>query len=247
MKLTYAGKFVYRVSGKESRSCKSFPCRAERKTSGGAVNLGSQLTQRKENIRRKLRSSHPERIARESGAHLENDELHLSMLGDHYVITTSDYVVRSPERSCSEELEALILDYLLRADTSEASEEWIAFREIPNGDFYSDNFKKNTEARLTRTFQGQMDSFAQIAIDLGGTRVSMGDVGFSFPVLPRFEMAIVFWSGGEEFRDKVNVLFEANASNCLPTEGLSILGKKLCNKFVKKAGDKCENEDRDRG
>lgn len=194
-----------------------------------------QISKRKEEIRNALLSADPEEIARQSGANLEEGQLHFSVFGEKHEVNTSEYQVKSVEGECPEELEIIILDYILRATDSGSSGEWLGFQEIPNGDFYSANFKSNTESKLTREFQGEMESFSRVAKKLGGDPIPLGDAGFSFPVFPRFDIAFVFWDGGKEFRDKVNVLFEATAPDCLPTEGLSILGKKLCDKFLNQA------------
>lgn len=157
------------------------------------------------------------------------------MLGKKYKVDLPEYEVQPLSNDTSEHLKVLLLDYLLRAEETEGSNKWIAFREIPDGEFYSDNFKRNTEVKLTRKFQGMMDKFARVAVNRGGEPIPLGDEGFSFQALPRFDIALVFWSGGEEFRDRVNVLFEKSASSCLPTEGLSILGKQLCSEFIRAA------------
>ncbi|MCF7875486.1 DUF3786 domain-containing protein [Candidatus Bipolaricaulota bacterium] len=200
--------------------------------------MGSSLIKRKNEIRHALLSADPEVLAARSGSHLEDDELHLSVLGDNYTVSLTDCEIRSPEGKPPEELEVIILDYILGASPADKSGDWIAFREIPNGNFYSTNFKSNTETKLTREFQRDIERFEEVAEQLGGTPITLGDSGFSFQVMPKFDMALVFWDGGEEFQDRINVLFESSAPDCLPTEGLSMLGKKLCNKILAKAEGK---------
>lgn len=200
--------------------------------------MGSSLLKRKNEIRNALLSTDPEVLANRSGSNLKDDELHLSVLGDSYTVNLTDCKIRSPEGEPPEELEVIILDYILGASPSDKQGDWIAFREIPNGNFYSTNFKSNTETKLTREFQRDMDGFEKVAEKLGGTPITLGDSGFSFQVMPRFDIALVFWDGGEEFQDRINVLFESSASDCLPTEGLSMLGKKLCNKILATAEGK---------
>lgn len=180
----------------------------------------------------------PETIARRSNARLEGNAFHLKMLEKKFKVNLPEYEVQLLSNDTSEHLKVLLLDYLLQAEETGDSNKWIAFREIPEGEFYSDNFKRNTEVKLTQEFQGMMDKFARVAVDCGGESIPLGDEGFSFQALPRFDIALVFWSGGEEFRDRVNVLFEESAPDCLPTEGLAILGKQLCSDLIRTAEEK---------
>ncbi|MEF8798130.1 MAG: DUF3786 domain-containing protein [Candidatus Bipolaricaulota bacterium] len=200
----------------------------------GGDTISSQLVKRTEEIRRKLHSLETETIAKRSGARLEENALHLQLLGEEYLVKLPDYEVQSLSNDSSEYVNVLILDYLRRAEDVD-SNRWIAFREIPHGEFYSDNFKRTTETKLTRKFQGRKDQFVEVANKCGGSSISLGDVGFSFDVLPRFNIALVFWDGGEEFRDQVNLLFEESAPRCLPTEGLAMVGRELCSQFIEKA------------
>jgi len=202
-------------------------------TRGGRT-ISSQLIQRRDEIRCKLQSLDPEAVARRSNARLEGNAFHLQLLKTEYLITLPDYEIQALSDHSRDYLEVLILDYLLQAEEVE-SNQWISFREIPHGEFYSQNFKKTTEAKLTQKFQGRMEMFEQAGADFGAEPISLGDAGFSFQVLPRFAIALVFWDGGEEFRDKVNLLFEQSAGNCLPTEGLAILGRELCSEFIRTA------------
>ncbi|MFB6290280.1 MAG: DUF3786 domain-containing protein [Candidatus Bipolaricaulia bacterium] len=189
----------------------------------------------REEIRETLKTEDPEEIAKKSGASFQEGEIRLEMLGEEFLVKAPNYEVNKAGDSAGDHLKELILNYLSLADYPCGSGDWIGFSEIPHGEFYSSNFKKNTESRLTRVFQNRRDEFVRVAKDLSGEEIDMGDSGFAFQALPGFKIAIVFWSGGDEFQDKVNVLFEKTATKCLSTEGLSILGKTLCNKFIDKA------------
>ncbi|MBS3791595.1 DUF3786 domain-containing protein [Candidatus Bipolaricaulota bacterium] len=192
------------------------------------------MIQKKE-IRRNLRTSEPEEIAKRSGARFEEGEIRVKFFDEEFQVKTPEFEVKQSSDPEKRHLAELILNYLSLANFPSGSGEWIAFREIPHGDFYSSNFKKNTENRLSRKFQNGREKFVLVSEKLGGEKIDMGDSGYAFQALPRFKIALVFWSGGDEFRDKVNVLFEKPAPECLTPEGLSLLGKKFCNRFVEEA------------
>ena len=196
--------------------------------------MESSLKKRKEEIRQELSTFDPEQVASRSGASLNNENLELMMLGTNYVVELPDYSIDFSEADIHEEFEVVLFDYILNTCNSSPSpsDNWIAFSEIPSGGFYSSNFKKNTEVKLTREFQNKRKSFSSAAEELGGSPISLGDEGYSFHILPKLKTAIVFWDGGDEFQDNVNVLFDESAADCLPTEGLSILGKMLCGQLL---------------
>lgn len=190
---------------------------------------------KKTGVRKRLKAKDPREIADNSGATYENGEIRLKLIGRQLRVRLPECEVVGSSCEVKDHLSELILNYLYRTEEPAGADEWIAFREIPHGQFYSDNFKKNTEIKLTRTFQSEIDDFERVAAELGGEEIEIGDSGFAFRVLPKFRLALVFWSGGDEFQDKINVLFEETATDCLSTEGLSILGKEFCNRFIETA------------
>lgn len=189
----------------------------------------------KEEIRRTLRAKDPEEIAKKSGAQFREGEISVKLFDEQFLVKIPEFEVNQPSDSNEEHLKGLVLNYLSLAGYTSGAGEWIAFREIPHGDFYSSNFKKNTETQLTRNFQNDRKKFERVAEKLGGEGIDIGDAGFAFQALPRFKIALVFWSGGDEFQDKINVLFEEPAVECLTTEGLSLVGKEFCNRFIQEA------------
>ena len=60
----------------------------------------------------------------------------------------------------------------------------------------------------------------------------MGDAAFRFWALPRIHLAVVFWSGGEEFPDSAHVLFDKSAGHYQHLEMLAHLGAMICERIV---------------
>ena len=169
---------------------------------------------------------------------LRNDSLELSLLGKPYRIETPSMVIYSDDGTiCPEELQILFLDYLVRGDGSPATGRWIGFQELPDGMFYRHAFQSYSGDQLIRDFAGDISAFREAARDLDGILFEMGDAAFSFDVLPRVSLAVVWWAGDDEFPASATVLFDSAASRYLPTDGLAIVGRMLCHKLAKLAGD----------
>jgi hypothetical protein len=135
--------------------------------------------------------------------------------------------------------QSLILTYLATADGTTPSSRWVGFRELPNAMFYVQAFEGYSGGRLIRELtESGIDiarALRRVAPDLGGSPLDIGDAGFSFPVLPRVQIAVVFWEGDEELPSQARVLFEDTASRYMPTDGLAILGSQLVGRLVKAA------------
>jgi hypothetical protein len=84
-----------------------------------------------------------------------------------------------------------------------------------------------------------VESFRAAARASGGEPVEMGDASFRFWAFPRVPLAVVFWSGGGEFPDSAQVLFDNSASHYHHLEILAHLGGMLCERIVQ-AGEKVE-------
>jgi Domain of unknown function (DUF3786) len=54
-------------------------------------------------------------------------------------------------------------------------------------------------------------------------------------VLPRLQLAIVWWAGDEDFPPQARVLFEDTAPHYMSTAGLAILGSQLVGQLLKAA------------
>lgn len=185
--------------------------------------------------RAELRDREPEELAALAGAEYRPGELRLHLLECEYRITHPELVAYDLERGkeCPEELQALLLDYLRRADGTTPSKEWLAFRELPEGQFYYRAFQGYSGDSLVRAFGNDLEGFERAAVALGGEPLTLGDAAFAFRVLPRIWLAVVYWRGDEEFAPRATVLFDAAASHYLPTDGLAILGRLLCSKLIK--------------
>ena len=65
--------------------------------------------------------------------------------------------------------------------------------------------------------------------------LGVGDAAFRFWSFPRLPLAVVYWSGGGEFPDSAQVLFDNSASHYHHLEILAHLGGMLCERIVESA------------
>jgi len=179
----------------------------------------------------------PQELALRAGLQLNPEGLRFVLAGRGHLLTWPDCVVREENgNECPEEVQALVLDYLVRSDGSPPTQDWKSFDELPHGSFYNHAFQGYTGDELVRLLGGNRVLFERGSQRLGGIQVSMGDAGYVFWGLPRIPVALVWWEGEEGIPPAAKVLFDAVASRYLPTDGLAILGRMLCRRIVKEAG-----------
>ena len=184
-------------------------------------------------IQEALKHFPPEDIAWRSGATLRDDQLYVTMLFQSYEIDSTTYNVRkSGGDEASSFIASLILTYLQTADGAPSADRWISFRELPNGAFYHQAFQGYAPDRLSKRWGLDSDGFAAACRRLGSTRLEIGDAGFVLPVMPRIDIAAIYWLGDEDFPSRSSILFDANAAHYMVTDGLAILGSQLVGKIL---------------
>ena len=187
-----------------------------------------------------LRERNPAEAAMWSGAKCETvmgeARLEVPFWGCPYLITWPDLAVRDKEgRPCPAHFAGLILQYLLQADGAPLENNWVSLRNLPHGAFYEQAFQSYSGKLLVRNFSGNVERFRVVARELGGESVEMGDAAFRFWAFPRIPLAVVYWSGGGEFPDSAQVLFDNSASHYHHLEILAHLGGMLCERIVELA------------
>ena len=180
----------------------------------------------------------PGKLVLRSGCAQDGDgSYRLTFFWREYVIAGDGFTVRLAEtgEEPSSFVQSLILTYLATADGTTPSSRWVGFRDLPDGLFYVQAFQGYSGGRLVRELEGGVDAFRRACERLGGGPFEIGDAGYTFTVLPRVHLALVYWEGDEEFPSQARVLFEDTSAHYMPTDGLAILGSQLVGRVLKAA------------
>jgi hypothetical protein len=196
--------------------------------------LEPQITQARE----ELRGRDPRIVSELSGAEFVEcqpgqGELRLRMFRRNYTISWPELTVKDPQgMNCSNPIQAALLQYLVLSDGMTLAERWVSLRELPNGAFYERAFQGYSGNLVARAFKDKMQAFSETALKMGGEPLSVGDAAFRFWALPKIPLAVVYWSGGEEFPPSVQVLFDASAAHYHHLEMLAHLGSMICGRLI---------------
>ncbi|RPI22178.1 MAG: DUF3786 domain-containing protein [Acidobacteria bacterium] len=186
--------------------------------------------------REKLQLTDPGKIATDAGVVWVgggDPKFEITFFGQPYAVSWPDLVVCQPDgQICSNLDQAFLLQYLLTADATPFEESWVSLGGLPNGSFYEQAYQGYSGNVLARAFRRRPEDLKRAAEAAGGERLTVGDLSFRYLALPRIPLALVYWSGGEEFPDSAQVLFDRSASHYHHVEMLAHLGSLLCQKVI---------------
>lgn len=151
-----------------------------------------------------------------------------------YSVTWPDGEVRPAAGESEVDISSrlILLHYLLTADGTPVSSNWIAFRNLPGGLGYYAAFQGRASLRLGRSFGSDVQRFRAAAQALQGESLSFGDASFMFRLLPRVWLAAVLHQADDEFPAGANIIFDGAVSHYLPTEDLAVLGGMLASRLI---------------
>lgn len=117
----------------------------------------------------------------------------------------------------------LILHYLNKATGSRPNEDWIAYREVPDGSFYFAAFTGRAINPFKGTFGENAEILRELAPILEGKLIPEGDVGFIFTPFPHVPIKYLLWKGDDEFPPEANILFDRTVQEYLSAEDIAWL------------------------
>lgn len=171
--------------------------------------------------------------------------INLPFFGQDYLIRVPEYTVEKPDteqKSFNDQeiiviIRVLLLHYLLNADGTPLAQSWSTLGQFPGGQSYEAVLRTRASQPLEEAFGSNSERYRAAAEATGGERISLGDVSYSFDILPRLRLAPVLYVADEEFPCSVDILFDAAAGNYLPTYDLTIVAAILAERLTKHRGN----------
>lgn len=119
----------------------------------------------------------------------------------------------------------ICLHHLAMARGAKPGEDWVSYRELPDGLFYANTITREIELPLAHLFGNDPDAFLAAGSALGGTSLQLADVALVFHPLPRVPVVFALWREDDEFPAKVKVLYERVGAAGLPLQDLRIVAE----------------------
>ncbi len=178
-----------------------------------------------------LKEKNPKRVAGMSGADFELDPenrpvLTLNFLNRMVSVTwpECEFSVKGPGDEVTLQEQVLLLHYLNGAMGDRIEGEWISYQEVPDGRFYLDAFVRRAKNPMVQVFGSRPEDMIRLAEELyGASRLDHGDFSVVVRALPYVPVALILWSGDDEFPPEGNLLFDRSISDILSAEDIAWL------------------------
>lgn len=177
-----------------------------------------------------------EEQCRKSGAqYAKSNKLVINYLNQPYHIILPDVEISLGDSKVEVPLKdkILILHYFTLAGGTPPTGILITFKQLPGGVSYFPAFSKRAINPFVKHFGQKPELLIDIATKLGGYKADHGDVSVTIDAFNHVPITFALWRGDEEFAPSGNILFDANISDYLSTEDVTVLCETITWKLVK--------------
>ncbi len=127
----------------------------------------------------------------------------------------------------------LILHYFTGAKGTAPTGKLIAFKQLSGGVSYFPAFSQRAINPFVKHFGQKPELLIDISAKLGGYNSNQGDVSVTIDAFNHVPITFALWRGDEEFSPSGAILFDANISDYLSTEDVTVLCETIVWKLVK--------------
>ena len=127
----------------------------------------------------------------------------------------------------------LILHYFTGAKGTAATGNLIAYKQLPGGVSYFPAFSQRAINPFVKHFGQKPELLIDISAKLGGYKADQGDISVTINAFNHVPITFALWRGDEEFSPSGGILFDANISDYLSTEDITVLCETIAWKLVK--------------
>jgi hypothetical protein len=173
---------------------------------------------------------------RRSGArYLSPHEVVINYLNQPYHITLPDGKILLEDSGIEVSLrdKILMLHYFTGAKGTAATGRLIAYKQLSGGTSYFPAFSHRAISPLVKNFGKSPELLTKGAAKLGGREADYRDISVIVNAFDRVPITLVLWRGDEELAPNGNILFDANISDYLVTEDVTVLCETIVWKLVK--------------
>ena len=163
------------------------------------------------------------------------NEIVINYLNQPYHITLPDVEILLEDSNVEVPLKdkILILHYFTLAKDTPATGILITYKQLPGGISYFPAFSQRAIAPFVNHFGKNPELLIKAAAKLGGREADYGDVSVTVNAFDHVPITLVLWRGDEELAPNGNILFDANISDYLSTEDVTVLCETIIWKLVK--------------
>ena len=176
-----------------------------------------------------------QQCVRSGARYVGPNEIAIDYLNQSYRIVIPDCTISLEESGAEVPLrdKILILHYFTGAQGTPATGRLIAYKQLLGGVSYFCAFSQRAIAPLVTNFGKSPELLMKVVAKLEGHRADHGDVSMTVSTFPQVPITFVLWRGDEEVPPNGNILFDANVSDYLSTEDVTVLCETIIWKLVR--------------
>ena len=118
----------------------------------------------------------------------------------------------------------IMLRYLMNAVQAKQTDEYLSYKEFPDGPLYYPNFYQRCLQVFANIGNEKPEVLKQYMETLKAVSLEKGDCSWQLTVMPGVKLAFIFWFGDEEFEPEAQILFEKSLTQVFNIKDLAILG-----------------------
>jgi hypothetical protein len=127
----------------------------------------------------------------------------------------------------------LILHYFTLAKGTPPTGILITYKQLPGGVSYFPAFSQRAINPFVKHFGQKPELLIDLSVKLGGYKANQGDVSVTIDAFNHVPITFALWRGDDEFPPNGGILFDANISDYLSTEDITVLCETIVWKLVK--------------
>ena len=174
----------------------------------------------------KFREHSGEELAERSGVSFENGVFKFRFLGRptelKYPEMTACY--KDTEEQTAPKVAIILARFLMEGKLMPFKGEMLAYRDMPWGNVYLNQFNGRCIMRLAFGFGKDPEKFKRACEGVGGIPAKGGDHAYDIEFIDGFFMRLILWEGDEEFQPSAQILFSDNFKDAFSAEDMAVAG-----------------------
>ena len=168
----------------------------------------------------------PQEAVERTGVKWDGKEFYVNLLGREFAIAHPVYAIRPLDGGVIPPLptQTFLLRYLMESKQVSWSGQWKTFREMPWGEMYIKPYTGRVLSRAAFTFSFKLAAFCAACEKMGAMKLSHGDAGYQFQLVPGYHIQILIWQGDEEFPPNAQVIYSDNFAEGFGAEDRVVAG-----------------------
>lgn len=158
----------------------------------------------------------------------------LIVLADEYsIFPYESKIERISNNFCAphKNLYLFIIQYLLKAKKINLYNEWISQNDIQGGPTFFRGPHQIPTNFISSHYKYDIDKFKIACEKFNGVFIDMADAAYVFKVTPRIQVAVLYWSGDDEFLPEAKLLYDKSIIKHLSLDIVFALSVDICTRI----------------